>query len=326
LPTGSSENSGIYCTFLRFSKDSVMHRRVKLLVVIVACLSLLTACTGGMSPSQLQALGSSVTPVSINFEELSAYANRSNTAYASEAVIRSTYPATIRINAPGNTDARYFLEQDDKAKTQYITVRGTADSKNFSEDLNITIRTDRKTDIPVDSGFDSVAQAIYTDVKPFLKPGYKTYVTGHSLGGAVAALVAVYIIEDGGKVERVVTFGQPKFTTAAGVKRLGFLPITRVVDENDMVPMLPPRSFRNLTQGTYEHVGPEIILLEGPRYVYLPSHDANRLSVNELWRTMAFDDLPDHHMDNYLKRLSTKFKAAVEVAYNQREQYIAKVP
>ena len=303
-----------------------MHSLVKLLVVIATCQSLLTGCAGGMSPTQLQALGSTVTPVSINFGELYAYANRSKTAYASEAVIRSTYPATIRINAPGKTDVRYFLEQDDKAKTQYITVRGTADRRNFSEDLDIKIRQDKKTDIPVDAGFDSVAQALYLDVKPFLKPGYKTYVTGHSLGGAVAALLAVYIIEDGGKVERVVTFGQPKFTTAAGVKRLGFLPITRVVDENDMVPMLPPRSFRNLTQGTYEHVGPEIILLEGPRYVYLPTFDADRLSVGELWRTLAFDDLPDHHTDNYMKRLSMKMKGAVQVAYNQREQYVAKKP
>jgi triacylglycerol lipase len=295
-----------------------MRRLINLLVVIAVSLPLLTACAGSVASPELRALGSTVTPVSVNFDELYAYANRSKTAYASEAVIRSQYPATIRINAPGKSDVRYFLEQDDKAKTEYITVRGTADRKNFTEDLDIKTTNDPKSGIPVDKGFDLVAQAIYKDVKPFLKPGYKTYVTGHSLGGAIAALLTLYIIEDGGKVERVVTFGQPKFTTPAGVKRLGSLPITRVVDENDIVPMLPP--------GSYEHAGPELILLEGPRYVFLPSHDADRLSVGELWRTLSEDNLRDHHMDNYLNRLSTKTKGAVEVAYNQREQFVANKP
>jgi triacylglycerol lipase len=295
-----------------------MHRRLNLLAMVASCLLLLTACAGGLSPA-LQALGSTVTPVNINFEELYAYAGRSRTAYAPEADIRSKYPATIRINAPGKADVRYFLEQDDKAKTQYITVRGTADKKNFSEDMDVKIREDQKVDIPVHEGFDKAAQVIYTDVKPFLKPGYKTYVTGHSLGGAIAVLLTIYIIEDGGKVERVVTFGQPKFTTAAGVKRLGFLPLTRVVDENDMVPALPPEK-------GYDHVGPELILLEGPRYVFLPSYNASRISVDEFWRTIAISDLRDHHMDNYLKRLLTKMKGAVEVPYNQREQYVAKKP
>ena len=118
-------------------------------------------------------------------------------------------------------------------------MRGTADQKNFSEDLDITVRTDRQIDIPVDAGFDRAARAIYSDARPYLKRNYKTYVTGHSLGGAVAALVTIYAIEDGFMVERVITFGQPRFTTAAGVQRLR-LPLIRVIDENDIVPMLPP--------------------------------------------------------------------------------------
>ena len=62
------------------------------------------------------------------------------------------------------------------------------------------MREDRKTDIPVHAGFDLAARAIYVDVKPYLKPGYKTYVTGHSLGGAVAAILTIYMIEDGVEV------------------------------------------------------------------------------------------------------------------------------
>jgi thioesterase domain-containing protein len=58
---------------------------------------------------------------------------------------------------------------------------------------------------------------VFNDLKSHLKPGYKTYVTGHSLGGAVAAILTIYLIEDGVQVERVVTFGQPRFTTTDGI-------------------------------------------------------------------------------------------------------------
>lgn len=300
-----------------------MSNRRQFMSGLAASLILLTGCASTSSPG-LQSLGATITPVSVNFGEIQSYAARSRAAYNPEAAIRASYPATVRVNAPGNLATLYFLERDDKNRTQTITVRGTADKKNFSEDLEIKIREDRKLDIPVDSGFDAVAAALYADMKPYLKPGYKTYLTGHSLGGAVAVLVAVYMSEDGHKVERIVTFGQPKFTTAAGVQRLGDLPLIRIVDENDIVPMLPPKSLANVGKGTYEHVGPEVILLEGPDFAYLPLHNAERISVTEGWRSLAFADLKDHKMDNYLRRVSSKVGGAVEVTYNSREQYVAK--
>ncbi len=300
-----------------------VHRHKNPLAVIATCLLLLTACVG-ISSSELKSLGSTVIPDNVDFEDIYNYAGRAKAAYSTEAAIRASYPKTIRVSSPGNDQVLYFLEQNDKAKTQYITVRGTTNKKNFSEDLEIKVREDHKAAIPVDTGFDLVAQAIYMDVKPYLKTDHKTYLTGHSLGGAVAALLAVYIAEDGFVVERVVTFGQPRFTTAVGAKSLDFLPLTRVVDENDVIPMLPPATTSNGKYGPYEHVGPEIILLEGPRYVFLPSHDANRIAIGEFWRSMGIADLPDHKMDNYLARLSTKLEGAVQVAYNQREKYVAK--
>jgi predicted lipase len=160
-------------------------------------------------------LSSVVTEAKVDFAELYTFAGRAKIAYASEAEIHSKYPATIRVSAPGGSDVQYFLEQDDRRRTQYITVRGTVDKKNFSEDLSIGIRDDREIDTPVHAGFDGVAEAVYLDLKPHLKPGYtRAYLTGHSLGGAIAALLALYIMEDGHSVERVVTFGQPQFTNS----------------------------------------------------------------------------------------------------------------
>jgi hypothetical protein len=65
------------------------------------------------------------------------------------------------------------------------------------------------------------------------------------------------------QVERVVTFGQPRFTTIEGAKRLGLLPLTRIVDENDIAPMVAPSTFTDPKFGPYDQVGAEVILLEG---------------------------------------------------------------
>jgi triacylglycerol lipase len=298
-----------------------MRPRLALPVMIVVCLLALTACVG-VSRQELQLLGSTITPTKVDFVELTAYAGRSKAAYATEAVIRSQYPATVRVSAPGKTDAQYFLEQDDRAKIQYIAIRGTANKRNLIEDLELRIREDLALAIPVHIGFDATARLLYEDMKPYLKKSYTTYITGHSLGGAVAALLAIHMVDDGYKVDRVVTFGQPKFTTTDGVQKLGFLTLTRVVDENDVIPMLPPTTIFNRVYGVYQHAGPEVVLLDGPHYVYLPTHDAGRISLGEFGRSLNIADLKDHHMDNYLSRLAAKSGGAVEVPYNDREKYV----
>lgn len=298
--------------------------RLRMVAAAFLCAGLIAGCTS-LPRQELETIGSKLTPANVDFSELSGYARRSRAAYSTEAQIRAAYPKTIRVAEPGSSRVRYFLESDEKEKIQYLSIRGTANHKNLHEDMAYRVREDRRSKIPVHSGFDEDAQAVYADVKPHLKRGHRTHITGHSLGGAVAALVAIYAIEDGYSVDRVVTFGQPRFTTAKGAGQLDYLPLLRVVDENDVIPMLPP-AVRNKSYGPYEQVGPEIILLEGPHYVYLASHDATRITVDEFWRSIGIADLQDHHMDNYLLRLSEKSKGAVEVTYNARENYTARPP
>jgi len=303
------------------SNETRLRGQIAILAHLVVFLLILTGCAG-ISVTELDSIGSRVTPVNLDFGEFYAYAMRSATAYDSDAVIKAKYPLTIRINSPQQTKVKYFLERDDKAHRQFITVRGTDNNKNLDEDLTIAMRQDRKIDIPVHQGFDTAARAIDNDVKPYLKPGYKTYLTGHSLGAAVAALLAVYMIEDGVPVERVVTFGQPRFTTADGAKRLNFLPLTRVVDENDIIPLIAPSTVLDARFGPYEQVGAEVILLEGPDYVYLPVHDADRISLGEFWRSFTFADLKDHQIEKYLRRIADKTRAANQVPYTERERFV----
>ena len=287
------------------------------------CIGVLAGCAS-LPKGELQTLGSEVVHEKIDFSTLDVNAKRAKAAYATPAQIRAAYPKTVVVATPGGRDVQYFIEQDNKAKVQYLVVRGTMDDKTLSEDFDAKVRDDRATKIPIHTGFDQDARAVWKDAQPYLKKGYQTYLVGHSLGGAVAAVLGIYMIEDGYKVDKIYTYGQPRFTTSAGVSQLGFLPLMRVVEENDLVPLLPPGVMINKKFGPYQQVGPEVILLQGPDYVYLPGPDASQLSLGEFWRDLAVADLKDHKIDNYIRRSEDKITGNNEVAYNSREAYVAK--
>ena len=297
--------------------------RVRQVAAALVSISLLAGCTS-LPKGELQTLGSEVAQDKIDFAPLGVNAKRAKAAYASPAQIRAAYPMTTRVATPGGRDVQYFIERDDKAKVQYLVVRGTMDDTTLKEDFDAKVRDDRATKIPVHTGFDQDARAVWKDAQPYLKKSYQTYLVGHSLGGAVAAILGIYMFEDGYKVAKIYTYGQPRFTTSVGVKQLGFLPLMRVVDENDVVPLLPPDIMVNKQFGPYEQVGPEVIVLEGPNYVYLPGPAASELSLGSFWRDMNVADLKDHKLDNYIRRIEEKLDGSHAVAYNARENYVAK--
>jgi triacylglycerol lipase len=69
-------------------------------------------------------------------------------------------------------------------------------------------------------------------------------------------------------------------------------------------------------------IGAEVILLDGPEFVFLPSHDANRIALGEFWRSLSYSDLEDHQMEKYLRRIAAKANGAKEVPYTGREKYV----
>jgi hypothetical protein len=101
---------------------------------------------------------------------------------------------------------------------------------------------------------------------PHLAPLEALYVTGHSLGGAMAAMMAVMLrherkfSRDGDLTDRLraaYTFGQPmlgdhRFARACGEDAFLRENMIRYVYDSDVVPHLPPR-----TTGPYRHFGRE---------------------------------------------------------------------
>lgn len=265
---------------------------------------LLTGCAAGLPRSVRQSL-TVVAPHKVDFSEVEYYAIRSNAAYTSAKAIRRKFPNAKRVKIVKSIDTLYFLETDPKLKKQTITIRGTDDRANTWQDLEIALVRNDYLGINLHRGFQNDTKVIHADIKPHLKPAYSIRLTGHSLGGAVAIILADFLVKDGFRVERVVTFGQPKVTDLEGksITRRG---ITRVVHDEDVVPMLPPDGLLLANKRSYQHFGPEIVLRDGRKYVYLQSHDANRLSIGEFRRDIFHFSTKEHHMRSYLSNIQYK--------------------
>ncbi len=269
-----------------------------------ACLvAILAGCAGDLSQTFKQSL-SVITPDKVNFADIEYYAKRSASAYDPVDVIRKTYPMTTRAVTVQSVDVRYFIETDVANRRQTLSIRGTAEKPNVWEDVETALVPDSLLGIPLHRGFQRDATAIFSDATPHLRKDFSLRITGHSLGGAVAAILAEYYTKEGYTVERLVTFGQPRVATKmtpADTTQLRSV-TTRVVNDLDVVPMIPPYSAIR----PYQHFTPEVILLEGPDYVYLDDHDADRLSIGDFWRNLTDFSAKEHHMDGYLANIHEK--------------------
>ena len=257
----------------------------------------------------------------IDFNQVRWYALRAKAAYQNEKDIKRAFPQTVRVATVSNTEVRYFLEDFPQNSLQVITIRGTANFKNGLEDSEYVQAKNGELDIYVHHGFDSDTLKVYDDVLPYLKKDYRIKTTGHSLGAAISTLLMMYLHKDGYQVERSINFGQPKVTNEAGVKAYDFLPLTRVVDENDLVPLVPPVTLLDSIHGLYEHLGDEVILLKEHKYVYLEQHDAERKSVGNFWKDLGHESIKEHFMDNYLKNIEDKLDESTQIPYVEMQRF-----
>jgi pimeloyl-ACP methyl ester carboxylesterase len=120
-------------------------------------------------------------------------------------------------------------------------------------------------------GFGLGAKALWADVRPRLPPARPVIYAGHSLGGAMALLLAAYHRADPSVINpcRLVTFGAPRvplainmaipsllagLTESAGVDDLGRPQRARAVAyerDGDPIPHMPPRPlFKRGMRGT----------------------------------------------------------------------------
>ncbi len=141
--------------------------------------------------------------------------------------------------------------------TAVVAFRGTLvnDLTNWVEDLSIARTSPYKgnSTVRVHSGFFDTYLSVRTQVRALLQRlgAQRVFVTGHSLGAALAELCALDLKEDplsNGTASQVhaVTFGTPRIGNGAFSAYYGnFRHFTsiRIVHWRDLVPHLPPRKW-----------------------------------------------------------------------------------
>jgi triacylglycerol lipase len=256
----------------------------------------------------------------VNFSELRAQAVFADAAYRSEVAIRGLlepdgYDLTLYHTIP-DIQIAFFLATNESTETQVISIRGTSNIENAMLDVSLKLRVDPASSVSMHQGFAYSAHQVYAELKPLLKPEYKIKVTGHSLGGAIALILAMFMDLDQFNVDQVVTFGQPKVTNIPGAKKIQHLNVIRVVDPHDLVPLVPlfdPLDINNID--VYWHAGKEVVLLDGNRYALLEGVDSMLRATKFTQRRLSEENLRNHQMAAYLNRVEARVKTSELVPY-----------
>ncbi|MBL4799124.1 MAG: lipase family protein [Oleispira sp.] len=209
----------------------------------------------------------------------------------------------------------YFLARTSSG-LQYLSFRGTSNLENALVDLNLSLQLDASLNIQLHQGFAIAAKAAYEDVKSKLDKSQPIITTGHSLGGAIAVIMAMHLQRDGYQLDQVITFGQPKVTNVSGADVFASLPLIRVVTPKDIVPLVPPLSPLQLQNiDIYWHIGKEIILLAENEYAITEGFKSMMRATKFVSSVPDESNVHAHQMSTYLTLIDQKREGAQQVPY-----------
>lgn len=255
--------------------------------------------------------------VSADFNTLHHFAQLANISYEQgdhTASLQKLNHKLLKQQVLPGIEVNYFLST--YKGTQYLTVRGTANVQNAIVDLDIKLIDNPHLGIVAHQGFANAAQQLFKDVQPLLNKQMPMVTTGHSLGGAVAVVLAMELRQAGFMLQNVITFGQPKVTNVGGAKTFADLPLTRVVTPKDIVPLVPPLSpiqIKNLD--IYWHMGKEVVLLQGAQYSVIEGLKSMMRATEFTSALPNEENLNAHKMQTYIELINHKRKASEEVPY-----------
>lgn len=147
------------------------------------------------------------------------------------------------------TDTQAMLvEFDGTTPFAVLVFRGTEQTvKDFVTDLNCGTVLTGKDEIGVHKGFQKALDSVWGEIDHALTQLIcPVFYTGHSLGAALATLAAARR-----RPQAVYAFGSPRVGNQAFVTSLSDLYIYRVVNDEDIVVMIPPEVMG------FRHVGTE---------------------------------------------------------------------
>ena len=173
-----------------------------------------------------------------------------------------------------------------------VSFRGTYSVIDVATDLDADLSKDGKLIGKVHDGFRKRLDILWPKIQPLLDNEKKLWLTGHSMGGAVAAILAVrFAREKGRKVESVFSFGQPRIGDilyVAGVST----PLHRWVNHVDIVTKLPTPLMG------YQHFGKEHYINRNGLYRPNIVNSVGRF-IAQFFEQLSLEGISDHDIAKY---------------------------
>lgn len=163
--------------------------------------------------------------------ELLKYAYLCGLAYSGNGFDKFGYELKYAHNT---SNQFYIIENDEEC---IVVFRGTDDGKDMLSDVNILFADTSYGRIH--QGFFNIWLTINYELRARLPLNKKVYFTGHSLGGALAQIAGLYIVNDA-----IITFGSPMIHHYKDTHLIKTNHI-RVRNCNDIVTKLPPVYYKH---------------------------------------------------------------------------------
>ena len=177
--------------------------------------------------------------------------DKSNLPVTLEALIEHAEYCKEIYDGGGDQKDEVAFDVKQKDGITIIIIRGTANIENVQSDIDVRLVSDARTDIRLHKGFRDAAVNIMQIIDTSTTTGRNTiqgqtltypleqtvHVTGHSLGGAVAQIIGMWLHKRGKNVQ-IYSYGSPKVSNQ--VLSGGQPTHWRVVRRSDPIPFTPP--------------------------------------------------------------------------------------
>jgi hypothetical protein len=198
----------------------------------------------------------------------------------------------------------------------YVVFRGTATLGGWISDADAKLVPFQGSPEmgKVHAGFAGVLKLMSCWLLARVPVAMPVVLTGHSLGGALATLAAVYLQGHGCEIHEVYTFGQPRvgdadFASAfAGTE----IPLIRMVHDDDPVPHLPPALMGYQHCGLEKWIAPDGTVSDEPSWgkTFKNWIEHARHGMGHMFA----DAILDHVLESYIVGLEKQLVAASAAA------------
>jgi len=255
------------------------------------------------------------------FQDSLAYADLSLAAYKTKdeaeiIVEHNGYFLSFYKLIPG-VEVQVLVVTDELNKRQVIAIRGTSNVENVLVNAAFQLLLNQGTKIKLHEGFGQAADVVWSEIKPVLKNDYEISTTGHSLGGGIALILAMYLDQNSYNVGKVVTFGQPKITNVQGAAMYRHIDLTRFVTPLDLVPLVPPLDMVDLNKlDIYWHLGQEVVLIDEKKVAFLEGISSMIRATRILDKKISEENVQAHGMDVYRQHIINNSKNVEQIEYD----------